>query len=218
MLRSIKAPKRMDSSLNPKCSWNPADFDWKSYKRMISHEINGPLFPIRSWMSWEQLLFLHLRFSSVQLLSRVWLFATPWAAACQASLSITNFWSLLKLMYMELEMPSNHLIPFSSCLWSCVRSFPVSQFFVSGGQDIGVSASASVLPMNIQDWFPLGLTDLISCSPRDSQESSPTPQFRSINSSTLSFLYGVCVCVNVHTAFQQGIERHLVIHYFALSW
>ena len=52
------------------------------------------------------------------------------------------------------------------------------------------SNSISVLPMNIQDWFPLGLTDLISCCPRDSQESSPTPQFRSINSSVLSYLYG----------------------------
>ena len=53
----------------------------------------------------------------------------------------------------------------------------------TGGQSIGVSASVSLLPMNIQRWFPLGLTGLISCSPRDSQESSPTPQFKSINSS-----------------------------------
>ena len=64
--------------------------------------------------------------------------------------------------------------PFSSCLQSSPVSgfFPRSQFFASGGQRIGVSASASVLPMNIQDWFPLGLTGLISCSPRDSQEFS----------------------------------------------
>ena len=65
----------------------------------------------------------------------------------------------------------------------------MSQFFTSGGQSIGVSASASILPKNIQDWFPLGLTGLISLSPRDSQESSPTPQFKRINSSVLSFLY-----------------------------
>ena len=65
-------------------------------------------------------------------------------------------------------------------------SFPVSQFFISGGQRIGVSASASVLLMNIQDWFPLGLTGS-PCSPRESQESSSTPQFKSINSSVLSF-------------------------------
>ena len=82
---------------------------------------------------------------------------------------------------------SSSVITFS-CLQSCLASgsFPMSQFFASGGQNIGVSASASVLPMNILDWFPLGLT---GCSPRDSQESSPTPQFKSINSSALSFLY-----------------------------
>ena len=86
---------------------------------------------------------------------------------------------------------SSSVVPFSSCPQSfpASGSFPVSQFFTSGGQSTGVSASASVHPMNIQDWFPLGWTGLISCSPRDSQESSPTPQFRSINSSVLSFLY-----------------------------
>ena len=67
-------------------------------------------------------------------------------------------------------------------------SFPMSQFFASGGQSIG--SSASVLPMNIQDWNPLGLTDWSLCSPRNSQESSPTPQLKSINSSVLNFFYG----------------------------
>ena len=67
--------------------------------------------------------------------------------------------------------------------------FPLSQFFVSGGQSIGVSASASVLPMNIQGWFPLGLTGLVSLLSRDSQGSSPTQQFKSIDSSVLSLLY-----------------------------
>ena len=88
---------------------------------------------------------------------------------------------------------SSSVIPFSSCLQSfpASGSFPVSQFFTSGGQSIRVSASASVLPMNIQDWFPLGYRLVGSpCSPRDSQESSPTPQFKSINSSVFSFLYG----------------------------
>ena len=82
-------------------------------------------------------------------------------------------------------------VVFFSCLQSCPasRSFQMSQFLASGGQSIGASASASVLPMNIQDWCPLGLTGWISCSPRDSQESSPTPQFKNINSSALSFLY-----------------------------
>ena len=62
-------------------------------------------------------------------------------------------------------------------------------FFASGGQSIGVSASALVLPMNIQDWFPLGWADWISLQSKDSQESSPTPQFKNINSLSLSFLY-----------------------------
>ena len=104
---------------------------------------------------------------SVQLLSHVWLFETSWIAAHQASLSITNSRSLLKLMSIESLMPSNNLIlviPFSSCLQSfpASGSFPVSQFFASGGQRFGVSASASILPMNIQSWFPLGWTGLIS--------------------------------------------------------
>ena len=101
----------------------------------------------------------------VQLLNRVLLFVTLWTVARQASLSITNFWSLLKLMSIESVMPSNHLIfchPLLSCLQSfpASESFPISQLLASGGQSIG--ASASVLPMNIQDWFPLGLAGLIS--------------------------------------------------------
>ena len=104
--------------------------------------------------------------SSVHLFSRVRLFVTPWTAARQTSLSITNSQSLLKLMSIESMMPSNHLIPivpFSSYLQSfpASGSFPMSQFFASGGLSIGVSASVSVFPMNIQDWFPLGLTGLI---------------------------------------------------------
>ena len=114
-------------------------------------------------------------FSSVQSLSRTRLFVTPRTAARQASLSITNSWSLLKLMSIEPMMPSNHLILCHPLLLLChpllllssifqaSESFPMSQFFTSGGQSIGVSASASVLPI---------------------------PQFKSINSSVLSFLYG----------------------------
>ena len=81
-------------------------------------------------------------------------------------------------------------VPFFSHLQSfpASGSFPMSQLFASGGQSVGASASVSVLPMNIQDWFPLGWTGWISISPRDSQDSSPTPQFKSMNSSALSFL------------------------------
>ena len=90
----------------------------------------------------------------------------PRTAACQASLAITNSWSLLKLMSIESVTPFNHLIlchPFSSHLQSfpASESFPMSQLFISGGQSIGASASPSVLLMNIPNWFPLGLTDLI---------------------------------------------------------
>ena len=77
---------------------------------------------------------------------------TPWTAARQASLSITNSQSLPKLLSIKLVMPSNHLILCCPLLLlPASGSFPVSQFFISGGQSIGVSASASVLPMNIQD-------------------------------------------------------------------
>ena len=94
-------------------------------------------------------------------------------------------------MSIELEISSNHLIlchPVSSCpqTFPASGSFPKNWLFASGGQSIKASASASVLPMNIQGWFPFGLT----CCPRDSQESSLAPQFESINSSVLSLLYG----------------------------
>ena len=107
-----------------------------------------------------------LQFSSVQLLSRVQLFATPWTAARQASLSITNSRSPPKPMSIESVMPSSHLlsvIPFSSCPQSfpASGSFQMSQLFASGGQSIGVSASTSVLPMNIQDLSNLGWTGWI---------------------------------------------------------
>jgi len=131
--------------------------------------------------------------SSVQSLSCVHLFANPWTAALQASLSITNSRSLLKLISIESVMPSNHLIFCRPLLLlpsiPASGSFQMSQYFASDGQSIGVPASASVLPMSIQDSFPLGLTGLISFSPRDSQESSTAPQFKSINSLPLSFLY-----------------------------
>ena len=86
---------------------------------------------------------------------------------------------------------SSSVVPFSSCLqpFPASGSFLISHFFTSGGQSIGVSASASVPPMNIQDWFPLGLVGS-PCSPRDSKGSSSTPQLKRINSSALSFLYG----------------------------
>ena len=104
----------------------------------------------------------------VQSLRCVWLFVTPWTAAHQASLSFTISQNLLRLVSIELVMPSNHLVlssvvPFPSCLQSfpASGSFLMSQFFASGGQSIEASALASILPVNILGWFPLGLTGLI---------------------------------------------------------
>ena len=107
------------------------------------------------------------QYSSVQLLSCVCLFATPWTAACQASLSIAiprvhpNSCPLSRWCHPTI---SSSVIPFSSCSQSFPGSgsFQMSQFFTSGSQSTGVSASASVLPMNIQDWFPLGWTGWVS--------------------------------------------------------
>ena len=135
-----------------------------------------------------------LTFSSVQLLSHVWLFATPWIAACQASLSIANSRSSLRLTSIESVMPSSHLIlchPLSSCPQSlpASESFPMSQLFSWGGQSTGVSALASFLPKTFQGWSPLEWTGCISLQSKDSQESSPTPQLKSINSLVLSFLH-----------------------------
>ena len=99
----------------------------------------------------------------VQSLSCVWPFVMPQTAAHQASPSFTTSWGLLKLMSIESVMPSNHLIfchpvLLPPSILPKLGSFPMSQFFTSGDQSVGVSASASVLPMNIQDCFPLGMT------------------------------------------------------------
>ena len=95
---------------------------------------------------------------------------------------------------------SPSIVPFSSCLQSfpASGSFPVSQLFTLGGQIIGASASASVLPMTTHNWFPLGLTGLISLqSKAHSRESSPTPQLESTSSSALSLPYGPTL-ISVH--------------------
>ena len=118
---------------------------------------------------WEKHLksFLFvIQFSSVQSLSHVQLFETPWIAARQTSLSITNSQSLFKLMLSQWCHPIilSSVVPFSCCLHSfpASGSFQMSQFFKSGGQSTRVSASASVLPVHIQVWFPLGWTGWVS--------------------------------------------------------
>ena len=120
-----------------------------------------------------------------------------WTAACQAFLSFTISQSLLKLMSVESVMPPNSLI-------LCHPLFPpgfnlsqyqglfqwVSSLAIWGGQSIGASGSASVPPMNIQGWFLLGLTGLISLLSKGLSRVSPAPQLESVNSSVLSLLYG----------------------------
>ena len=123
--------------------------------------------------------------------SRVRLFATPWTAAHQASLSITNFWSSLKLMFIQSVMPSNHLILchplfFLASIFPSIRAFSnESALHIRRPKYWSFSISPSneypgLISFRI-DW---------SCSPRDSQESSPTSQFKSINTLAPSLLYG----------------------------
>ena len=112
-----------------------------------------------------------VQFRSVQSLSHVRHFATPWTAAHQASLSTTNSQSLLKPMSIESVMPSNHLILCRSLLLlppipPSIRVFSNESTLPWGGQSIGVSASKSLLPMNTQDWSPLGWTGWISLQSR----------------------------------------------------
>ena len=130
-------------------------------------------------------------FSSVQSLIHVQLFVTPWTVACQASLSVTNSQSLLKLIPIKSLMPSNNLIPFLSCL----QSFPSIRVF-SNESVIHIrwpkywSFSFSISPSNeysgiipfMIDWFDLAVQETL--------ESSPTPQLKSINFLVLSFVYG----------------------------
>ena len=137
--------------------------------------------------SWE-------KFTSVQSLSHVRLFATPWIAACQASLSITNSWNLPKPMSIELVIPSNHLILCHPLLllpsiFPTSGSFQMSQLLASGGQSIGVSASTSVLPINMQDWSPLGWTGWISLQSKGLSRVFSNTTVQNINSSVLSLLY-----------------------------
>ena len=132
-------------------------------------------------------------FVVVQSLTHVWLFVIPWTAARQASLSFTISQGLLKLMSTETVMLSNHLVLCHSLLllpsiFASIRVF--SKELALPIRWLNIGASASDLLLNTQDWFPLGQTALISLHSRVLSESSPTPQFKSINSSVISLLYG----------------------------
>ena len=141
------------------------------------------------WKHPKELLKKYLS-SSVQLLSRVRLFATPWTTACQCSLSITSSWSLLKCMPIELVMPSDHLILccplfLLPSIFPSIRAFLYESVLYIRWPKYW-SFSFSISPSNEYSGLITFQMDLGSpCSPRDSQESSPTPQFKSINSSAL---------------------------------
>ena len=132
----------------------------------------------------------------VQSFSHVWLSETPWTAACQASLFIMNSRSLLKFMSIELAMPSNHVILccpllFLPSVFPSIRVFSsVSRLFASGGQSIRASASGSVLPMNIQGWFSLGLTGLTSLLSKRLSRVFSSTTFQKHQFLVLSLLYG----------------------------
>ena len=131
----------MYSSSSPKFTWASL---WSMFFLSVYHSIKVPLY---------------LQFNSVQSLSRVWLFVTPWITAHQASLSITNSRRLLRLMSIESVMPSSHLILCRSLLLlppipPSIRVFSNESTLAWGSQTIGVSASASVSPMNTYGWSP----------------------------------------------------------------
>ena len=126
--------------------------------------------------------------SSVQSLSHVWLFATPGTTARQASLSITNSQSLLKLMSIELVMPSHPLLSPSPPAPNPSQHQSLFQW-VNSSHEVAFQLQHHSFQRNPRaDLLQNGLVGS-PCSPRDSQESSPTPQFKSLNSSVLSFLY-----------------------------
>ena len=135
-----------------------------------------------------------LQLSSVQSLSHIRLFATPWTTGCRPPYSsptpgvYPNSYPLNRWCYPTI---SSFIVPFSSCpqSFSASASFQMSQLFASGGQSIGASASASVLPMNTQDWSPLGLTGLISLQSKGLSRVFSNTTVQKHPSSALSFLY-----------------------------
>ena len=161
---NIQETKIMASG--PITSWQMGK-QWKQWETLFwgspkSLQMVTAVMKLKDTCSLEEKLW-PTQLSSVQWLSRVRLFVAPFTAAHQASLSITNPQSLLKLMSIESVMPSNHLILCCPLLlppsiFPSVRVFSNSQFFSSGDQSIGASATASVLPMNTQDWPPSGWT------------------------------------------------------------
>ena len=158
------------------------------------------------------LIYLYLFMAAVMLQGQRWIFANKLLFSQVSCSVVSNCLWCHRLQYARLPCPSptprvcsnscasswwchpnilSSVVPFSTCLQSfpASGSFQMNPFFVSCGQIIGISASASVLPINIQDWFPFGLTALISLQSKELSKVFSKPQFKSINSSVLSFLY-----------------------------
>ena len=150
---------------------------WKEKEILLcslKHYLQQPMHLSNLWHSVDEQMNKEIYvniysgiFSSVQSLSNVWLFATPWIAARQASLSVTNSWSSLKLTSIESVMPSSHLIlchPLHLLppIPPSIRVFSNESTLRRRWPKYWNSASASVLPKNTQDWFPLGWTGWIS--------------------------------------------------------
>ena len=168
------------SGVKPMSSALAGEFLFSYLQGSPTHEFKSWLYLLLVVWPWAsyliiQDLFSHgyngdvtlLRLVVVQSLSRVQLFEIPWTAARQAHLSFTISQNVLKTHPLSQwchPTTSSSVVPFSSCLQSfpATGSFPMSRLLKSGGQSIGASASTSGLPMNIQGWFPLGLTGLIS--------------------------------------------------------
>ena len=179
--------------------------------------------PGHCWKQWWNQMIV--QFSSVQSVSHVQLSVTPWITTCQASLSIINSQSSLKLMSIELVMPSSHLILCCPLLLlppipPSIRVFSNESTLHMRWPKYWVSALASVLPKKSRaDLLQNGLTGS-PCSPRDSQESYPAPQFKSINSLALSFLhayrlaqafYGLrWTSVAIELSFVHNVDNHLL--------
>ena len=141
----------------------------------------------------KHLFHLWIWFSSDPSLTHAWLSVIPWTAACQASLSITNTQSVLKFISIESVMPSNHFILchlplLLPSIFPSIRVFSKESVLRIRWLRYWSFYFGSVLTMNIQDWIPLNCLGWSPCHPRVSEESSPTLQFKSINSSALSFL------------------------------
>ena len=169
----------------------------KTRNRIFSSPLENALVSLCYWCHYflveTSYVFLYNVFSSVQSISHVRFFATPWTAAHQASLAITNSQSLLKLMSKESVMPSNHLI---LCHPLLLPPSIIPRIKVFSNESVLLirwpkywSFNINISPSNEHSGLIFRIDWLDLCSPRDSQESSPIPQFKSINSLVLSFLY-----------------------------